>query len=189
MQQLTIADIQTLAADELRKAERKFPEWRTDAIHAAAIVGEEAGELTRAALIFTYEGGDIEEIKKEAVQTLVTCIRLLKNLHELQARPYTNKASELAAQMSFGMLSSEERRRLYNMFDVARDKDKLAAINADTRVIVKKVKTGMLYSLDLFDGQALFEYILSPEQPDHDTDMHICKCDRCLTMRIRESMA
>ncbi|UOE48012.1 hypothetical protein MTO98_26735 [Mucilaginibacter sp. SMC90] len=65
---------------EVNRAERKHPEWPEDKIHAAAIVGEESGELVRAALQHKYEGGGVEEIRREAIQTAATCIRLLKNL-------------------------------------------------------------------------------------------------------------
>lgn len=67
--------------EELFRAERKFPYWPDDIIHAAAIVNEESGELIRAAIQFTYEDGEIEEVKKEAIQTSAMCIRFLKNLN------------------------------------------------------------------------------------------------------------
>lgn len=40
---------------ELARAKRKFPNWPTDPVHAAAIVSEEAGELTRAVNEACYE--------------------------------------------------------------------------------------------------------------------------------------
>ncbi len=63
--------------DELAKAEAKFPEWPRDPIHAAAIVSEEAGELTQAALQTAYEDGDPEKMKKEAIQTAAMALRFL----------------------------------------------------------------------------------------------------------------
>jgi len=63
---------------EVKRAETKFPGWPTDMIHAAAIVAEEAGELSQAALKWTYEGGDIIAAQKEATQVAVTAIRFLK---------------------------------------------------------------------------------------------------------------
>jgi hypothetical protein len=66
---------------EVRRAEQIHPEWPDDIIYAAAIVSEESGELIRAAIRFKYEeGATKEEIRKEAIQTAATCIRLLKNL-------------------------------------------------------------------------------------------------------------
>lgn len=65
---------------EVERAEKKHPVWPNDQLYAASIVAEENGELTRAAVQYEMEGGDIEEIRKEAIQTAATCIRLLKNL-------------------------------------------------------------------------------------------------------------
>lgn len=80
-------DVFIAISDELAKAQEKHPQWPDDIIHAAAIVNEEAGELTRAALQFTYQEGRIEEVQKEAIQTAVTAIRLLKGLMEIEYRP------------------------------------------------------------------------------------------------------
>ncbi len=73
-------DILFHIAAEVERAEHKHPHWPDDIIHAAAIVGEESGELIRAALQLKYEGGSVEEVRKEAIQTAATCVRLLKNL-------------------------------------------------------------------------------------------------------------
>lgn len=72
------AEIWRAVVSEVKRAETKFPEWPTDMIHAAAIVAEEAGELSQAAIKWTYEGGDIEAAQKEATQVAVTAIRFLK---------------------------------------------------------------------------------------------------------------
>lgn len=66
--------------DELDRAEKKFPDFPVDPIHAAAIVAEEAGELVQAALQFTYEGGSYEEMQKEAVQVGAMALRFLVNM-------------------------------------------------------------------------------------------------------------
>lgn len=63
---------------ELERAEKKFPFWPDDIIHAAAIVGEESGELIRAAIQYRYEGGKITDCKKEAIQTGAMAVRFLK---------------------------------------------------------------------------------------------------------------
>lgn len=65
---------------ELERAQTIHPNWPFDAIHGAAIVGEEAGELIRASLKYQYEKGTKEEMVEEAIQTAATCIRFLKNL-------------------------------------------------------------------------------------------------------------
>lgn len=66
---------------ELERAQAKFTAWPTDVIHAASIVNEESGELIRAALQYHYENGDIEELRKEAIQTAAMCVRFLKNFN------------------------------------------------------------------------------------------------------------
>lgn len=65
---------------ELRKAEAKFPTWPVDILHAVAVLQEEAGELQRATLQYVYEGGSIESVMKEAIQTGAMVLRFLKNL-------------------------------------------------------------------------------------------------------------
>jgi NTP pyrophosphatase (non-canonical NTP hydrolase) len=71
-----IADIMM----ELGRAEEEHPDWPEDMVHKAAIVVEEAGELLRAALQYTDEGGSIEDVRMECIQTAAMCIRFLNNL-------------------------------------------------------------------------------------------------------------
>jgi NTP pyrophosphatase (non-canonical NTP hydrolase) len=68
---------------ELRKAEAKFPGWPFDPIHAAAILSEEAGELTQAALDYFY-GREKTKTKMqiEAAQTGAMAIRFLIGLDQ-----------------------------------------------------------------------------------------------------------
>lgn len=71
-------NIITEVLDELSRAENKHPIWPVDVIHQVAIINEESGEATRAALQLIYEGGGIEEVKKEVIQTAAMCLRFLK---------------------------------------------------------------------------------------------------------------
>lgn len=66
-----------LVSAELKRARKLHPIWPTDTIHAAAIVGEEAGELVRAALNHRYASGTLDACDVEAIQTAATCIRFL----------------------------------------------------------------------------------------------------------------
>jgi len=68
------------ALDEVARAEVKHPEWPQDLIHQAAIISEESGEMVRATLQAHYEDGPIGNVYTEAIHTLATTIRLLKNL-------------------------------------------------------------------------------------------------------------
>jgi len=63
---------------EVDRAEAKHPNWPADFIHGAAIVGEESGELIRAALQHKYEKGNPHDMIMEAIHTAATCIRFLR---------------------------------------------------------------------------------------------------------------
>lgn len=80
MKEQDIIEIVLKAVDE---AEVKHPEWPADIIHQSAIVAEESGELTQACLQYVYEGQPAICIQKEAVHTIVTAFRLLKNFNLL----------------------------------------------------------------------------------------------------------
>jgi hypothetical protein len=63
---------------ELAAAREKHPRWPTDAVHQAAIVAEESGELVRATLRWHYEEGvEWGEAMREARHTAATCVRLM----------------------------------------------------------------------------------------------------------------
>jgi len=62
---------------ELAFARRKHPKFPEDRIHQAAIVGEEAGELLRAALQAQYEDGHPNACAEEAVQVGAMAVRFL----------------------------------------------------------------------------------------------------------------
>lgn len=77
------ASLQTVLAQilmELSRAIQKHPHFPEDLIHMAAIVAEESGELIRATVQQVYEGGSMEEVRTEAVQTAATAIRFLLTL-------------------------------------------------------------------------------------------------------------
>lgn len=67
---------------ELSRATEKFPTWPNDPLHAVAILGEEFGELTRAAMQAVYEPhkGGREQVREEAVQTAAMALRFLLSL-------------------------------------------------------------------------------------------------------------
>lgn len=83
-----------LILKELEDAKIKYPFWPDDKIHQAAIVGEEAGELLKAAIDYEYFNDNfninterilgqfhwVEQLKTEAIQTAAMAIRLLMNL-------------------------------------------------------------------------------------------------------------
>ena len=69
--------------DEVEFAETKHPDWPCDILHQIAIVNEEAGEATKAALHFEYESGSLEDVEKELIQTAAMCIRMLNNLESV----------------------------------------------------------------------------------------------------------
>ena len=74
--------VMTSISNEVIKAEIKHPDWPDDVIHQTAIMNEEAGEAIRAALQYVYEGGSLDDLRKELIQTAAMCVRCLKNLPE-----------------------------------------------------------------------------------------------------------
>jgi hypothetical protein len=87
MNAITFLNIVNDIAAELDLAEEIFPLFPKGPIHAAGIVGEEAGKLQQAALQFTYEGGSLSDMKTEAIQTAAMAIRFLANILNMEARP------------------------------------------------------------------------------------------------------
>lgn len=77
--------------DEVDRAEKKFPDWPTDPLHALAILGEEFGELTQEMVQLTYEPHKTtrEKVKIEAIQTAAMALRLAMSLdhYEYKASP------------------------------------------------------------------------------------------------------
>lgn len=67
---------------ELERAKSKHPTWPTDIVHQVAVMVEEAGEALRAVLNSAYEGGNIEEVRREVIQTGAMAIRVLMNLEK-----------------------------------------------------------------------------------------------------------
>jgi hypothetical protein len=70
---------------ELRDAEELFPLFPTDPIHMVAVMTEEAGECTRAALKHVYEGKPIENIQVELVQCAAVCRRACIAIERIKA--------------------------------------------------------------------------------------------------------
>jgi len=81
---MTLNEIKQGVINEIHRAQEKFPWWPKDVVHAAAIVGEEAGELAEAALKFTYEDETRAAIKREALQVIATAYRLLFYIEEYE---------------------------------------------------------------------------------------------------------
>lgn len=65
---------------ELKRAKEKHPEWPEDMFRQLAIMQEEAGEVTKAVLHYHYEGGTVDHIQEELIQTAAMCMRMLENL-------------------------------------------------------------------------------------------------------------
>jgi NTP pyrophosphatase (non-canonical NTP hydrolase) len=67
---------------EVQRATAKFPTWPNDPIHAASVVMEEAGELSKACNEHMYEPqkSSLDDVRKEAIQTAAMAIRFLMSL-------------------------------------------------------------------------------------------------------------
>lgn len=72
----------------LRKAEEKFPGWPDDPVHGSAIVAEESGELSQAALDYFYGRYPLRDrMLKEASHTGATALRMIISILKQEARP------------------------------------------------------------------------------------------------------
>lgn len=71
---------------ELERAARKFPTWPSDPLHALAVLGEEFGELTKAALQLTYEPHKTTatDVRSEAIQTAAMALRFAMSLERYE---------------------------------------------------------------------------------------------------------
>lgn len=86
---MTRKEAMTLILNELDRAFAKFPRWQTDAIQAAAVVSEEAGELVKAVNEMTFEPHktSLSEVRDEAVQTAAMAMRFLLSLDKYEWTP------------------------------------------------------------------------------------------------------
>ncbi len=82
---------------ELARAEAKHPHWPADPVHAAAILAEESGELTQAALDFYYGQGSLQRMKEEAIQCGAMALRFLENLGLYHDRPFGDSRAATVA--------------------------------------------------------------------------------------------
>jgi hypothetical protein len=84
-----LSNVLRTVLDELDRATELHPHWPIDAVHAAAVVAEEAGELLREANNWTNDELLFikDAMRTEAVHTAVTAIRFLMNIESLQALP------------------------------------------------------------------------------------------------------
>lgn len=104
--------------NELHDAEIQHPSWPEEAVHAAAIVVEEAGELLRDTATYE-ENGDaklITNMQIEAVQTGAMALRFLKNLPTSQKRtiPHSALRSVLDSDLTPEQQLAEVRRLVEN---------------------------------------------------------------------------
>lgn len=74
---------------ELERATRKFPTWPTDPVHAAAVLQEEAGEVSKAVLQAVYEPhkSGPADVREEVVQTAAMCLRFLMSMERYAWEP------------------------------------------------------------------------------------------------------
>jgi hypothetical protein len=70
----------TQIKEELAAAEKKHPTWPKDTVHASAILNEEAGKLTQAAIDYHYHNGSLEKVRSYAARVGAMAIRVLINL-------------------------------------------------------------------------------------------------------------
>lgn len=91
-----MADVVDAILAEVKRATEKFPTWPTDPLHAVAVLGEEFGELTKAALQLTYEPHktSAEEVRTEAIQTAAMALRFAMSLDTYRYTPGEQHAQQ-----------------------------------------------------------------------------------------------
>lgn len=94
---------------ELKRAKKKHPNYPTNMYEQLAIMQEEAGEVTKAVLHYHHEGGSLQDIKKELIQTASSCMRMLQaldngNFNKSTTCPYCGHQHPLVAE--FGLCGS-----------------------------------------------------------------------------------
>lgn len=67
---------------ELIRAKKKHPNFPNDMFQQLAIMQEEAGEVTKAVLHFHHEGGTIDHVEEELIQTAAMCMRMIEALEK-----------------------------------------------------------------------------------------------------------
>lgn len=67
---------------EVNRAQKLYPRWPDDPLHAVAILGEEYGELVQAILQTTYESprATVYDVELEAIQVAAMAIRFLLSI-------------------------------------------------------------------------------------------------------------
>lgn len=65
---------------ELQRAKRKHPEYPDNVFKQVAIISEEAGEVAKVALQYHDEGGSLDNLRAELIQTAAMCMRMLEYL-------------------------------------------------------------------------------------------------------------
>lgn len=86
---MTADDAMNAVMAEVKRAMAKFPTWPDDPIHAAGVLGEEAGEVAKAVLQAVYEPhkSTPADVRVEVVQTAAMCIRFLLSMERYKWAP------------------------------------------------------------------------------------------------------
>ena len=73
-------------AAEIEFAEMNHPVWPQDIFQQNSILQEEAGEISKAVNEHKWNGGSIEDIKTEVIQTAAMCVRFLKSIEKMERK-------------------------------------------------------------------------------------------------------
>jgi hypothetical protein len=74
------------ALNEKKRAEKLFPKWPANIIHAYQIVNEEIGETNKAILQTVYEPekSSINDVKVEVIQSIAMLFRFMNYIDEYE---------------------------------------------------------------------------------------------------------
>lgn len=65
---------------ETKSATIKHPKFPMDILHQVAVLSEECGEVSQAALDWTYGGDSQYHLEEEIIQVAAVCVRMLESL-------------------------------------------------------------------------------------------------------------
>ena len=71
---------------ELKRIESKFPNYPEDMFKQAALINQEAGEVSKAVIKCHCEGESLSNVKNKLIETSAYCMRMLVTIKILEKK-------------------------------------------------------------------------------------------------------